>query len=65
MLTIGEKIKYCRKEKGLTQKALGELCGMSSEKISQYERGIRNPKWLAVNKIARALNVSANYLLDC
>ena len=56
-MTIGEKIKNLRKEKGLTQKNLGVLCGMTAEQIRQYELGIRIPKIVSLKKIADSLNV--------
>ena len=62
ILTVGERIKSTRKEKALTQKALGELCEMSEPMIRQYELGLRNPKQTALEKIAVALGVSSGYL---
>lgn len=62
-MEIGEKIKELRKEKGLTQKKLGELCGMADTTIRQYELGIRNPKIKTLEKIATALDVNVQYLI--
>lgn len=33
--------KKIRKEKGITQKEMGEKCGYSLQRISQYENGYR------------------------
>lgn len=57
-MTVGEKIKQIRKEKGLTQKALGELLSISEGMVRQYELGIRNPKIETIEKIASALKIS-------
>lgn len=38
-MTISERIKRFRKEKGLTQKGLGVLVNKSSQVISNWERG--------------------------
>lgn len=57
-MNIGESIRHFRKEKGLTQKELGELLKVSPQMIAQYERGARNPKKETLQKIATALNVS-------
>lgn len=54
-MSIGEHIKEIRLSKGLTQKQLGELCGMSESMIRQYELGYRNPKRETIEKIADAL----------
>ncbi len=56
-MTTGENIKRIRKEKGLTQKKLGELCGISESNIRKYENGKQNPKIETIEKIANALNV--------
>lgn len=62
-MTIGENIRKIRKEKGLTQKQLGELCKINEVQIRQYELGKANPKIETINKIASALNEPLNYLL--
>lgn len=59
-MTIGEKIRNLRKEKGLTQKSLGELCGINEANIRKYESNKQNPKVITLKKIADALDV--NYL---
>lgn len=56
-LSTGERIKILRTRKGLKQKELAELCGMSESQIGQYENGIRNPKYQTLEKIANALEV--------
>lgn len=65
-MTVGENIKHLRKEKKLTQKKLGELCQpkISESTIRKYELGILNPKIETIDKIAKALNVPRNDLLD-
>lgn len=56
-MTVGENIKRIRKEKGLTQKQLGELCGMNEANVRKYELGKANPKIETVDRIASALGV--------
>lgn len=63
-MTFGDKLRAVRKEKGLTQKALGELCGMSNEMVRRYELGIRNPKWETIERLANGLDVSMSYLTN-
>lgn len=62
-MTIGENIKYFRKEKGLTQKQLGERCGIAEANIRKYELGGANPKLETITTIAKALDVEP-YELD-
>lgn len=61
-MTVGEKIKKYRKEKGLTQKKLGELCGINEANIRKYELGKANPKIETIEKIANALETTADEL---
>lgn len=65
-MTVGENIKRIRKEKGLTQKKLGELCGINEVQIRRYELGGKNsnPKIETLRKIADALEVKLFQLTD-
>jgi len=63
-MTIGEKIRLKRKEKNLTQKELGALCGLHDVMIRQYETGTRNPKIATLSKIAKALDIHGSYFLE-
>lgn len=56
-MNTGEKIKILRIKKGLTQKQLGEMCGMADSAIRRYESERANPKLPTLQKIAVALNV--------
>ncbi len=58
------RLKEIRKEKGFTQKELGELVGISEVMIGQYERGVRTPKIEMRKKLANALDVKLNYFLS-
>lgn len=57
-MTVGENIRRIRKEKGLTQKQLGELCNMKEANIRKYELDKANPKIETIDRIASALGVS-------
>lgn len=57
-MTIGEKIKAKRLEKGLTQKRLGELSGIAEPTIRRYESGKLNPKLDTIKKIAEGLGIT-------
>lgn len=63
-MTIGENIKRIRKEKNLTQKQLGELCGMADSAIRRYELGKSTPKLKTLHRIAKGLKVPVNTLVD-
>lgn len=61
-MTIAENIRKFRRERGLTQKQLGEKCGMYESQIRKYELGTANPKIDTIKKIADVLNVSIDRL---
>jgi len=64
-MTIGEKIKRLRKERGLTQEELGNLIGVQKAAINKYETGIVvNLKREIVHKLAKALDVNPVWLMD-
>ena len=56
-MTVGQNIRSIRNERGLTQKQLGELCGIKEANIRKYELGKANPKIETIEKIAKALGV--------
>lgn len=62
-MTIGERIKKIRLEKGMTQKELAEKCGLFDSAIRRYESGRQNPKIGTVEKIANALGVNPMLLV--
>ena len=62
-MTIGKKIKSARLNKNLTQKQLGELCGMADSAIRRYELGGAKPKIETLQRIATALGVGLDTFL--
>lgn len=58
-----EKLAIKRKERGYTQEELAFLCNLSSDTISQYERGRRNPNLTIISEIARVLKCSVSDLV--
>ena len=63
-MTVGNRIKNARKTANMTQKELAEKLGISYVNISQYENGSRNPKLDQIEKIAAALGVGVEKLID-
>lgn len=63
-MTVGERMKQIRKEKGLTQKQLGERANIAEPTIRRYELGKLNPKFETIRKIADALEVSVYTLIE-
>lgn len=61
-MTIGEKIKYFRTQKGITQGTLAELSEIHPVSIRKYETNKMQPQPPQIEKIAAALNVSYSAL---
>ena len=60
-MAIGERIRYIRNLRNMTQKYLGMLIGFDENaadvRIAQYESGVRTPKEKMIGVIADALEV--------
>ena len=63
-MTVAEKIKFYRNANKLTQKRLAELSGVSEISICKYEAGERNPKIEQLRKIANAMTIGREELLE-
>ena len=62
-MKFNERLKKLREEKGLTQVQLSELTGISTRMIQKYESANARPRLDAAEKIAKALNITADQLL--
>ena len=62
-MDTGDRIRALRKEKGITIKALAELCGIGPEMMRRYEAGERNPKVGTLGRISAALEVPMEYFI--
>ena len=65
-MAIGERIRFFRNKRGMTQKYLGVLMGFPEKsadiRMAQYESGSRTPKEDLINSLAQALDVSPSAL---
>lgn len=62
-MSVGGRIRLGRKAGGLSQRALAKKCGLSAMAISKYERDTIMPSSSSLLAIARALGVTAEFLL--
>lgn len=62
-MIFGERLKKIRQKRGVTQESLAKIVSISPSSISLYERGIREPNLSMLISIAKALDVSTDYLL--
>lgn len=63
MNELGPRIKEKRKELKLTQKDLADLVKVSSQVISNWERGYTTPNTDDLSRLATALKVTPNFLI--
>ncbi len=61
---IAEKIQYYRRLKAYSQESLARNSDVNISSLKKYEAGYRNPKPDQLVKIAEALGISANYLIE-
>lgn len=64
-MTYGERLKYVRKLRHMTQAELGLACGFMNRgdvRIAQYEGTKRYPREAANRKLAKALGVNPKVL---
>lgn len=62
-MTIGERIKEARKQKGMTQKQVADKCGMADSNLRAYELGKAKPKIETLQRIADALETHIGHLM--
>jgi transcriptional regulator with XRE-family HTH domain len=61
---LSKTLKRVRQEAGMTQVRLAEAAGISLETLQQLEQGLRLPSYTVLQKLSRALNISAGVLVD-
>ena len=59
LLETGEKIRFLRESKGMSQEQLAELVGVSKNSIHRYENGTVEMKMIMMFRIAFVLEVSS------
>jgi len=62
--TIGKRISYLRREKGITQEEMAEKLGVTPQAVSKWENDISYPDILLLPKLAEMLGVSVDELLS-
>lgn len=61
---FAERMRDIRKLRGHTQESLAELLNVGKMTISRWERGEAEPEMDNIIRLAKALNVSTDYLLS-
>ncbi|KAB1656814.1 helix-turn-helix domain-containing protein [Pseudoclavibacter chungangensis] len=63
-LVLGRRIRYYRKERGLTLEALSERTGLLPSRLSLIENGKREPKLSVLQQLADAFEVDLTEMLS-
>jgi len=63
-LTIGSKLKNLRSERNLSQRALADLAGISTNSVSLIERDEISPSVTTLQNLATALRVRVSYFFE-
>ena len=60
---MGEKLKQLRLEKGLTQRQVAEVLGLTVKGYNFYELNLREPPIDTLKKLCKLFNVTSDYLI--
>ena len=63
MIMFSKRLKYLRKNKGLSQQKMADFLGISRQGYGKYEDGRSEPDHKTLIKIATYFNVTVDYLL--
>lgn len=61
---FAQRLRELRKQKGLSQTQLGQLADLHYTHIGRFERGASRPSGDTLKRLADALGVTSDYLLD-
>ena len=63
-MTLGQKLKKLRTEKGLTQKALADQLHVTFQTVSKWESGLNEPDIATLKELSKVYDCSIDYLLN-
>lgn len=63
-MTLGERIKECRQQAGMSQEKAAELVGVSRQAVTKWESGQTAPSTENLFRLAEVLNVPVERLLE-
>jgi len=64
MMTLNNKIAYCRKKAGMSQEGLAEVIGVSRQAISKWETGESTPEVGKLLLLSKTFGVTTDWLLS-
>jgi putative transcriptional regulator len=64
LISIGNRIRSLREEKGISQQDLAALCNFEKANMRRIEAGRTNPTIYTLHKISQALGINLSELVD-
>ena len=61
---FAQRLRELRKQKDLSQADLGKLVGLHYTHVGRYERGVSRPSADTLHRMADALGVTGDYLME-
>ena len=62
-MTIGERLRMIRKKEKLMLKELGDICGITAQTLSRYEKDERKPDYEFLGHFLKHFKISSDWLL--
>jgi transcriptional regulator with XRE-family HTH domain len=62
--SLGKKLRALREERGLSQRELAKLSGISANAVSLIERDENSPSVATLQRLASALNIKMSYFFE-
>ena len=62
-MEFGDRLVKAREKKGLNQKELAQMLGITPTRLNYWEKNKREPDVFMIKKLAFELNVSTDYLI--
>ena len=62
--SIGQNIAYYRKKLGMTQEELSEKMNVTAQAVSKWENDILYPDLECIGRLAKALDITVNNIID-
>ncbi len=62
-MTIGERLRMMRKKEKLMLKELGDICGITAQTLSRYEKDERKPDYEFLGHFLKHFKISSDWLL--
>ena len=62
-MTLGEKIKACRQDAGMSQEKVAEFLGVSRQAVTKWEANLSAPNTENLFKLAEVFGTTVDFLL--